>query len=115
MRKALWDELGGFDESFQTPGGGYVNLDTLSRAVALPSITVITLLGEATFHQVYGGIATNATHNVQDAFHAEYAAIRGRPFQTPVYKSFYLGLEPITASHEFGCKAADTVLLSSLI
>ena len=61
MRKALWDELGGFDERFQSPGGGYVNLDTLSRAVALPGVTVVTLLGEGTFHQVHGGVATNAT------------------------------------------------------
>ena len=91
MRKPLWDELGGFDGRFQTPGGGYVNLDTLSRAVALPGTTVVTLLGEGTFHQVHGGIATNASGNIQDVFQAEYAAIRGGPFKTPAYESLYFG------------------------
>jgi glycosyltransferase involved in cell wall biosynthesis len=57
MRKALWDELGGFDARFRTPGGGLVNLDLLARAVAAAD-TVVTLLGEGTFHQVHGGIAT---------------------------------------------------------
>lgn len=95
MRKALWDELGGFDERFQSPGGGYVNLDTLSRAVALPGVTAVTLLGEGTFHQVHGGVATNATHNVHDAFRAEYMNIRGRPFQAPVYQSLYVGSVPL--------------------
>jgi glycosyltransferase involved in cell wall biosynthesis len=91
MRKVLWNEIGGFDVRFQSPGGGYVNLDTLSRAVALPGVTVVTLLGEGTFHQVHGGVATNARDNVQDAFQAEYAAIRGGPFKTPAYKSLYFG------------------------
>ena len=58
MRENLWNVLGGFDERFRSPGGGFVNLDTLSRAVALPGITAITLLGEGAFHQVHGGIAT---------------------------------------------------------
>ena len=97
MRKPLWDELGGFDDRFQTPGGGYVNLDTLSRAVALPEVTVVTLLGEATFHQVHGGVATNAVHDVHAAFQAEYIKIRGYPFQAPVYQSLYLGSVPVNA------------------
>lgn len=94
MRKPLWDELGGYDERFQSPGGGYVNLDTLSRAVALPGVTMVTLLGEGTFHQVHGGVATNATDNVHDAYQAEYLKIRGRPFKAPAYESLYLGTSP---------------------
>jgi glycosyltransferase involved in cell wall biosynthesis len=91
MRKELWNELGGFDERFQTPGGGFVNLDTLLRAVQLPGVIVVTLLGEGTFHQVHGGVATNSDQNVIDVFHAEYQAIRGRIFQAPFYQSFYFG------------------------
>jgi hypothetical protein len=102
MRKSLWDELGGFDDKFQTPGGGYVNLDTLARAVALPRVTVVTLLGEGTFHQVHGGVATNATHNVQDAMHAEYMNVRGRPFQAPVYQSLYIGSVPLNVLPSIG-------------
>ena len=97
MRKALWDELGGFDERFKSPGGGFINLDTLSRAVALPDVTVVTSLGEGTFHQVHGGIATNAIRDVSDEFHAEYMRIRGHRFRTPAYNSQYIGSLPTTS------------------
>ena len=97
LRKELWHELDGFDEQFQAPGGGLVNLDTLLRAVMLPGVSVITLLGEGTFHQVHGGIATNAAQPPWDAFHAEYRAIRGREFSPPTYRSLYLGSVPPTA------------------
>ena len=91
MRKPLWNELGGFDEKFKAPGGGLVNLDTLARAVRLPQVSIVTLLGEGTFHQFHGGVATNSAHNTWDAFHAEYMEIRGCPFQKPVYQSIYVG------------------------
>lgn len=92
MRRALWRELGGFDERFQAPGGGFVNLDTLTRAIALPSVEVITLLGEGTFHQVHGGVAANAVDDdVVPHFLDEYATIRGRHYQDPVYTSLYVG------------------------
>ena len=97
LRKELWHELDGFDEQFQAPGGGLVNLDTLLRAVMLPSVSVITLLGEGTFHQVHDGIATNAAQHLWDAFHTEYKAIRGREFSPPTYQSLYLGSVPPAA------------------
>jgi glycosyltransferase involved in cell wall biosynthesis len=101
LRKELWHELDGFDEQFQAPGGGFVNLDTLVRAVMLPRVSVITLLGEGTFHQVHGGIATNATHNVHDAFQAEYMKIRGHRFQAPIYQTLYVGSVPVKAIRNF--------------
>lgn len=95
MRRALWDELGGFDERYQTPGGGLVNLDTLTRAVDLPGATAVTLLGEGTFHQVHGGVATNAAVDPYHIFDEEHRRIRGRPFETREYRSLYLGtVEP---------------------
>ena len=97
MRRPLWDELGGFDEKFQEPGGGLVNLDTLARAVALPEVAVVTLLGEATFHQIHGGAATNAITDPWDAFHAEYVRIRGHAFQMPAYRTLYFGSVPVNA------------------
>lgn len=99
MRRSLWDELGGFDPAFRSAGGGFANLDLLSRAVALPGAVVVTLLGEGTFHQVHGGVATNARDNVTDLFAAEYERLRGRPFATPEYASRYYGtLTPRVAS-----------------
>ena len=97
MCKALWDELGGFDERFRAPGGGLVNLDTLSRAVRLRDVDVVTLLGEGTFHQIHGGVATNSTTSPWDLFHAEYKEIRGHAFQSPAYRSLYLGRVPVNA------------------
>jgi hypothetical protein len=57
LSRVLFFETGGFDERSRTPGGGLVNLDFFSRAVAVAD-PVITLLGEGTFHQVHGGAAT---------------------------------------------------------
>jgi glycosyltransferase involved in cell wall biosynthesis len=94
MCRHLWDELGGFDERFQTPGGGLVNLDTLARAVQLPGAVVVTLLGEGTFHQVHGGVATNSIHNMAGLFQAEYHKIRQCNYQAPVYESLYVGSVP---------------------
>ncbi|MGH8474252.1 MAG: glycosyltransferase, partial [Methylococcales bacterium] len=61
MRRELWDQLEGMDEGFDAPGGGLVNLDTYSRAIELPDAQLVLLLGEGTFHQLHGGIATNAS------------------------------------------------------
>lgn len=94
MRGALWQELGGFDARFTSPGGGYVNLDTLARAVQLPHCVVVTLLGEGTFHQVHGGVATNALVSPDDLFCDEYRRVRGRPYQSPEYRSLYFGAVP---------------------
>ncbi len=90
----LWDELGGFDEAFESPGGGCVNLDLLVRAVSLPRVQAITLLGEGTFHQVHGGVATNAPRVANRPFFEEYERIRGYPFRTPSYESLYIGNIP---------------------
>jgi glycosyltransferase involved in cell wall biosynthesis len=112
LQKALWDELGGFDERFQTPGGGMVNLDTHTRAVGLPETVVVTLLGEGTFHQVHGGVATNAIHSPSGLFHAEYEDIRGHAFQMPNYESLYLGAVPANALESIRVSAQGAAPLS---
>jgi len=57
LSRDLFFETGGFDERSREPGGGLVNLDFFSRAVATAGC-VFTLLGEGTFHQVHRGAAT---------------------------------------------------------
>jgi hypothetical protein len=78
-----WQALGGYDPAFVAPGGGLVNLDTWARACADPSGRVILLLGEATFHQVHGGIATNSPVSEWQSFHDEYVRVRGTGYVRP--------------------------------
>lgn len=89
----IWDVLEGVDEGFKTLGGGLVNLDLFVRACELQETTLITLLGEGTFHQVHGGIATNQHREDAswDVFHAEYVTLRGKDFSKPVKKSLFFG------------------------
>ncbi len=94
LKSGHWREIGGYDEGFVTPGGGLVNLDVWERICADPSFFVITLLGEATFHQVHGGVATNSPNPPQEAFHAEYEHLRGRPFEPPSRTPTLFGAPP---------------------
>lgn len=87
MDRESWDRLGGFDERFDLPGGGYVNLDILARALEVPDSELVILLGEGTFHQVHGGIATNHSFRTLQQSLAkwdqQYQSIRQRPWRTP--------------------------------
>jgi glycosyltransferase involved in cell wall biosynthesis len=95
MQRDLWSELGGYDEAFQSPGGGLANIDTFQRALRLPGVEVITLLGEGTFHQVHGGIYTNALESRSASFLEEYRRLRGPKRRYTKYASLYLGsLDP---------------------
>jgi cephalosporin hydroxylase len=91
MDRALWESLGGLDERFQCPGGGFVNLDFWERAVAASERGPWMILGEGTFHQVHGGIATNGPPENRVPMQAEYAAIHGRPFAGPKYRPQFVG------------------------
>ena len=85
--------LGGMDERFTSPGGGLVNLDFFNRAHAIEGVSPVMLLGEASFHQFHGGVATN----VPQAEHpwprmaGEYRRIRGRDFATEATRPDYAG------------------------
>jgi hypothetical protein len=87
MSRESWDRLGGVEERFDVPGGGYLNLDTFARAMDLPESGLVVLLGEGTFHQMHGGIATN--HNFRSLalslgkWNEQYQAIRKRPWRAP--------------------------------
>lgn len=94
LRAEHWRELGGFDERFVTPGGGFANLDIWSRVCADPEGELIMLLGEATFHQVHGGIATNNPTPPQGLFNDEYVRIRGAPYTRPARRPQYFGTMP---------------------
>lgn len=92
-----WQALGGYDPAFVAPGGGLANLDTWARACADPSGRVIMLLGEATFHQVHGGVATNSTVSKWQQFHDEYVRVRGTAYARPVGAPLLYGSLPSEA------------------
>lgn len=95
LSRALFDELGGFDEQFNLPGGGLVNLDFYRRACELPNSLLITLLGEATFHQVHGGAITNqpAAELPQRlrTYGEDYQRIRGFYHESPTRPPLLFG------------------------
>lgn len=82
VSRRLLNDMGGFDEGFVTPGGGLVNLDVFRRLMQDERVTPVMLIGEATFHQFHGGVATNVptAENPWDLFDAEYERLRGSRF-----------------------------------
>lgn len=94
-------ELGGFEEKFLSPGGGYVNGDLFIRACASEGVELVVLLGEGTFHQVHGGASTNVTGRLRETrsllFLDEYQTIRGKQFAAPERAAVLLGTLPSQA------------------
>lgn len=95
VRKEAWARLGGLHEGFVSRGGGLVNLDFYRKA-CLHLDPLVVLLGEGTFHQFHGGVATNVPwdRHPRDAFNSEYEAIRGEAFTTVEKETTYLGGMP---------------------
>ncbi|ACB95469.1 CmcI family methyltransferase [Beijerinckia indica] len=91
LDRDLWQQLGGLEERFVTPGGGLANLDFWERAVTASSGRAWMILGEGTFHQVHGGVATNGTEATREPMLAEYRQIHGRAFVTPRYTPQFVG------------------------
>jgi len=107
LHRAHWREIGGFDPRFVAPGGGLANLDVWQRLCDDPRNEVIMLLGEATFHQIHGGIATNATASPWNSFHDEYVRVRGKDYRKPdVIPSLFGKAHPKIAQSL--CASAET-------
>jgi hypothetical protein len=98
LSREFWNAMGGADERLDVPGGGLFNLDMLVRALETDGSELVLLLGEATFHQLHDGIATNASPEVVgerlDRRFKQYESIRGRRFTIPSKTITYLGTVP---------------------
>jgi cephalosporin hydroxylase len=90
------EQVGGFDESFSVAGGGYANLELYERLGSAPDVTVVTILGEGSFHQLHGGDTTNQPDASQRrakvfGYSQQYADLRGRAFRGPGKPIHYVG------------------------
>jgi Glycosyl transferase family 2/Methyltransferase domain len=107
MSRGTWQQLGGMDARFDLPGGGLANLDTFRRAVELPGAELVLLLGEGTFHQLHGGVATNVPADALvdgwGKWGPQYLAIRGQHYEVPTLKNppTYVGTLPRPALSHF--------------
>ena len=114
LSRESWDQLGGVDERFDAPGGGLLNLDTLVRASELPNSEMVVLLGEGTFHQLHGGIVTDANYRTfaqtGAKWAAQYQTIRGRPWEpVQVGHRTHLGMIPPAALAHFARSLIEPV------
>jgi cephalosporin hydroxylase len=90
------EQIGGFDEAFSMPGGGYANLDLYERLAVAPGTNVVTILGEGSFHQVHGGTTTNAADpgkRLEElrGYGRHYQDLRGRPIKGPTTPIHHVG------------------------
>ena len=93
---AEYHRLGGMDAAFTGAGGGLANLDFFRRAMDDAALQPILLNGEATFHQVHGGITTNHVPDIPrdqlvKSFFREYESLREQAFRMSERASLLVG------------------------
>jgi len=102
MRRALFEAIGGADERFDFPGGGFLNLDLYKRAVDSDGVTPVQLIGEGSFHQLHGGTTTNAGEADRqqrlESYRKQYREIRGHDELMSGKDLFFMGHLPTAAS-----------------
>lgn len=95
LRRALYEAVGGYDERFDGPGGGFLNHDLYGRLLERDDVELVSLLGEGTFHQMHGGAATGQSRERLDeltaTWRAQYEQLRGHPLTPPGRRPVCLG------------------------
>lgn len=95
LRKESFYAIGGFDERFDLPGGGFANLDFYKRAVEMQGSVMVSILGEATFHQLHGGTTTNIDSNKQEklvqTYRKQYRDLCGCEYHQPLKPMHVVG------------------------
>lgn len=103
MKRAHFESLGGADERFDFPGGGFLNLDIFKRAMETPGVTPIQIIGEGSFHQLHGGVTTNISGEERqsrlDRYKEQYAQIRSHDTLMADVPFIYMGHMPTVASN----------------
>ncbi|HET8619434.1 MAG TPA: CmcI family methyltransferase [Acidimicrobiales bacterium] len=103
VSRAQLEQVGGFEERFAMPGGGYANLELYERLGSAPDVTVCSILGEGSFHQVHGGTTTNETEAEErrtrvHGYAQHYAELRGRAFRGAGKPIHFVGRIPTGAA-----------------
>jgi len=117
MPKTLFDEIGGYDEAFDIPGGGLVNLDFMNRMLELENTEYFSVLGEGTFHQFHHGVTTSRRVIKPESdgittwakYTAQYEKIRGKSYKPSARKPILFGQFPVEAS-KIASKGLTTLL-----
>jgi uncharacterized protein (DUF433 family) len=105
LSRSLYEHVGGYDERFVSPGGGYCNLDLYRRLVERRGVRLMVLAGEGTFHQYHGGVTTGGyagadrDRSMQTAL-SEYERLTGRSWVLPERRGELFGAIP-DAAHRF--------------
>jgi Glycosyl transferase family 2 len=98
LHRETFAAIGGADERFDIPGGGFLNIDICTATCDLPDTQPVLLIGEGSFHQLHGGTTTNVTAQIRDAqvatYKEQYQALRGRELATGPDNVCYLGHQP---------------------
>jgi glycosyltransferase involved in cell wall biosynthesis len=98
MRRDSFHAVNGCDERFDIPGGGMLIPDLYRRLCDQADAEIVQLVGEASFHQVHGGISTNVDPQSQagqwERYSSQYEAIRGNEFVVSPKPVSYYGHMP---------------------
>jgi cephalosporin hydroxylase len=94
--RPLLEQVGAFDENFDMPGGGFANLELYERLGSTADVSVVTMLGEGSFHQIHGGTTTNLSgsedrHDTLGSYAQHFRELRGRDFMGHRKRIHYVG------------------------
>lgn len=104
MRRASFHAVGGCDERFDIPGGGILLPDLYRELGRMADATLVQLMGEASFHQIHGGISTNVTREEQktlwQSYLNQYERVRGEPYEVCKKPLRYYGHMPTPSARK---------------
>ena len=102
MTRDHYRAIGGSDERFDLPGGGFMNLDLFKRAADAEGAELVQLVGEGSFHQVHGGTTTNSDTEAREtrlaSYREQYRQLRGHDRLLSDKALNFLGHLPTQAS-----------------